>query len=56
LEKDAEGRGKREEGGAEGGRAVFMVVEKAARARARAFPDRAAAKPGGANTATEIII
>jgi len=34
-----------------------MVVEKAAgRPCTRAFPDRGAAKPGGSNTATEIMI
>ena len=49
-------RGKREEGGAEGGRAVFMVVEEAARLvhPQRAFPDWEAAKLGGANRRTEI--
>jgi hypothetical protein len=55
LEKDAEGRRK-----SRGGRAVFMVVEKAqglcacACACACAFPDWATAKPG-ADRRTEII-
>jgi len=44
LEKDAEGRG-RSRG------VVFMVVEKAARC---ALPGRAAAKPRGSDTTTEI--
>jgi hypothetical protein len=44
LEKDTERRE---------GRAISTVVEKEARARARA--DQAAAKPGGSNTTIEII-
>jgi hypothetical protein len=41
--------------GEEGGGQVFMVVEEKRRgSAARAFPDRAAAKPGGSNRTTEI--
>jgi hypothetical protein len=43
-------------GGAEGGRVVFMVVEKAARPVHGAFPDREAAIPGGADRRTEITL
>jgi hypothetical protein len=42
-------RGRREEQMGE----VFMVVRESG-ARARAFPDRAAAKPGESNRTTEI--
>ena len=48
MEKDAEGRGRSREGRIYGHR-------ESGEARARAFPDRAAAKPGGADLRTEII-
>jgi hypothetical protein len=50
MEKDAEGTD-----GEEGGGQVFMVVEEKRRgSAARAFPNQAAAKPGGADRTTEI--
>jgi hypothetical protein len=50
------GEGIKEEDGCRGGqRAVFIERRKRRRARARALPDRAAAKPGGADTTPQII-
>ena len=50
MERDA-----REMDGEEGGRAgIYGRREKRRGSAARAFPDRAAAKPGGANRTTEI--
>jgi hypothetical protein len=53
----SEGKGRRRDGRRGGGRAGIYVVEEKRRGSAlRAFPDRAAAKPGGADRTTEITI
>jgi hypothetical protein len=47
-------RMQREEGGAEGGGGIYGRSRKQRGPCARAFPDRATAKPGGADRTTEI--
>jgi hypothetical protein len=49
LEKDVEGRGT-----SRGGGRYLWSSRKQRGLRTRAFPDRAAAKPGGSNSTTEI--
>ena len=57
LERARENRKGRKRIDGEEGEGSFMVVEEKQRGSAtHAFPDRAAAKPGGSNRTTEITI